>query len=98
VPTPQRTFVLLIGDKPIFVLETVTQHEAQQIRYERWLLDDLRRLKSNGAALWDGRSKLKVRPALPNERDAYLAEAASARNSNDEILIVYLVELDGYPI
>ena len=54
--------------------------------------DDIARLKSNGIALWDGKAPLKSRYATEVEKAAFLE--ASDESMLDEMVLVYLVELD----
>ena len=44
--------------------------------------------------LWDGKAKLRARPALPNEI-ALFGEAKNNGDPSDGLMLVYLVELDG---
>ena len=52
--------------------------------------------KSDGAPLWDGKAELRARMALPDEI-ALFAEAKNTGPPSDELMLVYLVELDGEP-
>jgi hypothetical protein len=44
--------------------------------------------------LWDGKTKLKARIALPDEM-ALFAEAKNNGQPSDGLMLVYLIELDG---
>jgi hypothetical protein len=87
-------FTIEIGDRPTLTFEAQNQREAQQLCHEQWLKDDLAEAKSHGAPLWDGKAKLRARIALPDE-SALFAEAKNNGQTSDELMLVYLVELDG---
>jgi hypothetical protein len=44
--------------------------------------------------LWDGKAKLRARPALPDEAVLFI-EAKNSSQPSDDLMFVYLVELDG---
>jgi hypothetical protein len=88
-------FTLDIGGKPTLTCEAKNLREAHELCREEWLLDDLSRLTSNGIALWDGRARLRVRYALQTEIDVYRKGSSLAKVPDDELTLVYLVQLDG---
>ena len=88
------TFTLDVGGKPTLTFEAKNLREAHEICREEWLLDDLSRLTSNKVSLWDGRARLRVRYALQTEADLYREESVIAKVPDDELILVYLVELD----
>jgi hypothetical protein len=45
---------------------------AQELCHEQWLKDDLAEAKSDGAPLWDGKVKLRVRMARLDESASLL--------------------------
>jgi hypothetical protein len=49
-----------------------TLREAQELCHEQWLKDDLAEAKSDGAPLWDGKAKLRVRMARLDESASLL--------------------------
>ena len=59
---------------------------------EQWFRDDVAQLESDGASLWDGKALLKTRYATDAEKDFFLEAAEEA--SGDEMILVYLVQLD----
>jgi len=59
-----------------------------------WLRDDLTSLKSRGVPLSNADAKLLVRPATAEETTVFRDAAEIAMPSGD-IVLVYLVELDG---
>ena len=85
-------FTLEIDAKPIVAFEAKNAHEAMQLRGERWFRDDLAQLKSGGTPLWDGKGALKTRYASSTERAAF--REAAGEDQSDEMVLVYLVELD----
>ena len=53
------------------------------------------KLTSDGRPLWDGASGLRVRPASEEETERYRDIAAEAEDENGDILLAFLVTLDG---
>ena len=89
-----KIFTIEIGDTPTLTFEVQNLREAQELCHEQWLKDDLAEAKSDGVPLWDGKAKLRARIALPDE-SALFAEANKNGQAADELMLVYLVELDG---
>jgi hypothetical protein len=87
-------FTIEIGDTPTLVFEAQNSRGARELRHEQWLKDDLAEAKTGGVPLWDGKAKLRTRPALPNEI-ALFGEAKNRGGPSDGLMLVYLVELDG---
>ena len=87
-------FTIEIGDTPTLTFEAQNMREAQELCHEQWLKDDLAQAKSHDVPLWDGKAKLRVRTALPDE-SAVFAEAKDNGQPSDGMMLVYLVELDG---
>jgi hypothetical protein len=90
-----RVFTLEVDDRPILTFEASAIREAQSIYKESWLRKDLGSLKSSGAPLLTGNAKLSVRAATPEEAIMF-ARGAEAAKSSDDMVLVYLVELDGH--
>ena len=88
-----RNFTIEIGDAPTLTFEAQNLREAQELCHEQWLKDDLVEAKFGGAPGWDGKTKLRARIALPDE-SAVFAEAKNNAQASDELMLVYLVELD----
>ncbi len=88
-----RVFVLLVGDRPILAFEARNTPEARELCSESWLRDDLAALKSDGRPIWNGQDKLSVRPGSAEE--VALFHEADGSEDAEEILLVYLVALDG---
>jgi hypothetical protein len=85
-------YTILAGEKPIVALEA-SGREAGELCKEEWFRDELSALKSNGEPLYGAGIKLRARPAVENELVRYQEQADKAAAS-DEILFVYLVDLD----
>jgi hypothetical protein len=85
-------FTLDVGGKATLTFEAKNLHESYQLCREQWLRDDIARLKSNGIPLWDGKAALKSRHATEVEKAAF--QEASDEPALDEMVLVYLVELD----
>jgi hypothetical protein len=69
--------------------------EARQVCREEWLKSDLAEARSNGVPLWDGKAKLRTRIAKPEESAFFTQAARGADHPLDDLLLVYLVEMDG---
>ena len=94
--TSSRVFVIEAGGRPLVAFEAVSLREATELRSEQWFLDELISLRSNKEPIWDGETTMIVRNAKPAEIVEYKDAATSAPNKQgDEILLVYLVPLDG---
>ncbi|WFU14386.1 hypothetical protein [Bradyrhizobium sp. CB3481] len=92
---PQPTgviYTILADDKPIVAL-AASGREAGDLCKEEWFRAELSALKSNGEALYGTGVRLRARPAVENELVMYQEQSDKAAAS-DEILFVYLVELD----
>jgi hypothetical protein len=89
-----RVFTLLVDGRPKLSFEASSVRQAMEIRKEPWLRDDLTSQTSNGIPLCSAKSKLSVRPANVEEAIMF-NQAASVAKPSDEILLAYLVELDG---
>jgi len=88
-------FTLDIDRKPTLSFEAKNLREAHEICHEEWLREDVARLKSHDIPLWDGKVRLRARYASETEAAAYREAARDAVQTSDEILLAFLVELDG---
>jgi hypothetical protein len=88
-----RVFTFEVDDRPILTFEASAIREAQSLCKESWLREDLGSLKSGGVPLLTGNAKLSVRAATPEEAIAFAGGAEVT--SSDDMVLVYLVELDG---
>jgi hypothetical protein len=87
-------FTIDIDDRPTVTFGVQNLREARELCHEHWLKEDLSEARSGGIPLWDGKAKLKARPARPDETVLF-AEAKKNDQSSEDIVFVYLVELDG---
>jgi len=87
-------FALDIAGAPVLMFQAVTHREAAGLPREQWLRNDLQEARSNGAPLWDGKAKLSVRRASPEEVAHFLETKTATVDGSDDLLLVYLVELD----
>jgi hypothetical protein len=90
-----RVFTLEVDGKPTVSFEVRNQIEARELCREQWFRTDLCLLTSNGLPLCSTESKLVVRLATA-EQNAAFRQAEGAAKPTDDMLLVYLVELDGF--
>jgi hypothetical protein len=76
-------------------LRTKNLRESQQLCHEHWLRRDIADLTSNGTPLWDGKARLRARRSTEDEVAAYQEAARVSVQPQDDLLLAYLVELDG---
>jgi len=88
-------FTLDIDGRPILSFEARNLREAHEICHEAWLRDDVARLTSNDVPLWDGKARLRARYAAEPEAAVYREAARDAGQFSDDILLAFLIELDG---
>lgn len=86
-----------IGGKPIVSFEANTHREAQELIKEDWFLDDLAVLTAENRVLWDGKAPIRARIATDSEGARYGDIATEAEEENGDILLAFLVTLDGPP-
>jgi len=89
-----RIFALDVDAKPTLTFEARNTREAQQLCKEPWLRADMNLLKSNGILICDDTAKFSVRHATTEEAAIFQNGSAEAKPS-DDMMLVYLVELDG---
>jgi hypothetical protein len=85
-----RIYILEIDGKPVLAFPAHSFREAQSLLKEDWLLEDLRALRSLGAAVWDGKTKPVVRNADAAEGERFAA--GSTGETSDDLPIVYLID------
>ena len=85
-------YTILIEDKAMVALQA-RGSEARELCKEEWFLEELSVLKSNGEPLYRPGLRIRARPAIEEEWVRY-DKACSAADNTEEILFVYLVELD----
>jgi hypothetical protein len=91
-PLPS-VFTIAIDGKPTITFEASNLREAFELGQQDWLRADLTTLNSNGSPLCGPQSSLRARIATDRETAAY-REGFAAAVSSDDILLVYLVDLD----
>jgi hypothetical protein len=87
-------FTVEVNGKPAVVFEARQLREAAELCNEEWFRADLTTLISNGEPICGIGSKLRARIANEAERVRY-QEGSQATEASDDILLVYLVEIDG---
>lgn len=97
-PVMPWVFTVDIAGSPTMSFEAKNLREANELARESWFLDDLRVLKSEGQSIWDGKALLRVRFATDPEMERYRGIAAEAEDTAGEILLAFLVTLDGMPV
>ena len=86
-------YTILAGDKPIVAL-AANGREAGELCREEWFRKELSALKSKGEPLYGTGVRLRARPAVDNELVRY-QELSDKAKASDEVLFVYLVDIDG---
>lgn len=87
-------FTIEINGNPTLAFEAKSMTEARGLCKEQWLLDDLGALSAGGSALCGHGAKLAVRRATEHETQVY-REAERSVPASDDLMLAYLVELDG---
>ena len=95
-PKPLKIiYTILADDQPVAAIEA-TGIEARELLREQWFLTELSELKVDGAPIYNPATRLRVRPATEDEWAIYDQECKEADDA-DEVLFVYLVDLDQKP-
>ena len=90
-------FTIEVDGRPTVVFEARQLREAAELGKEEWFRDELTTLISNGEPICGIGSKIKARGATEIERGRY-REACQDALVSDDLLLVYLVELDGLKV
>jgi hypothetical protein len=85
-------YTILIDDNPIVAL-AARRSEVIELCKEEWFLEELSRLKSNGEPLYRPGMRLRARASTEDEWIRY-DKACSAADAPEDILFVYLVDVD----
>jgi hypothetical protein len=93
MPRKRLIFTVEVDGKPTLAFAGHAR-EAAEICKEAWLRTDLSKLTSNGTPLCVPGSTLRARIADAIEMAVY-QEAAKEAKSSEDLLIAYLIELDG---
>jgi hypothetical protein len=91
----RRVFTIEVDGRPVATFEVGAVSEAQSLLKETWLREDLASLKSGGVPLLAPNAKMSVRPATVDEIVIFGRGARAAKPSDDDVLLIYLVQLDG---
>jgi hypothetical protein len=91
----RRVFTIEVDGRPVATFEVGAVGEAQSLLKETWLRDDLASLKSGGVPLLAPNAKISVRPATVDEIVIFGRGARTAKPSDDDVLLIYLVQLAG---
>ncbi len=86
-------FTIEVDGRPTVSFEARQLREASELCQEEWFRSDLNALTSNGEPVCRIGAKLKARIANESERAKY-REASQEVEASDDIVMVYLVELD----
>jgi hypothetical protein len=89
----ERVYILEVAQRPILAFVAARFSEALELGREQWLRGDLRRRTSGGTPIWDGKTRISIRGATPDEIAGY-ASRSSETDVEDELGIVYIVTLD----
>jgi hypothetical protein len=89
-------FTLDVGQQPVLTFEAKNLREAHEICHEQWLLADLKQMTVDGLPLWDGKTRLRARYAVDDEKAAFCAAGGSPTDS-DDLPLVFLIALDREP-
>ena len=87
-------YAIDVNGRPTIAFEAKSFREARELCKEEWLRGDLGALTSNGFSLCSVDARLTVRRATEDERRIY-EEAEQFAQASDDLLLAYLVELDG---
>jgi hypothetical protein len=92
---PLGVFTLEIEGRPIVSFEAKGTREAQELAKEDWLQEDFMILVTEGQPLWDGKAPIRIRLATEAETARYRDIAAEADEEGGDIVLAFLVTLDG---
>jgi len=92
-PKPQALiYTILADDQPVVAIEA-TGTEARELCKEDWFREELSLMKWKGEPLYNLGIQLRARPATEEEWVRY-DEASREAGKSEEILFVYLIDLD----
>jgi hypothetical protein len=94
VSLPIFIFAMDVDGKATFAFEAKNLREASELCKEVWLRADLSALTSNGIPLCTAVARMTVRRATESEMQVY-RDADREAQASDDLLLAYLVELDG---
>jgi len=85
-------YTILVEDKPVVAI-AARGTEARELCKEKWFLEELSLLNSDGEPLFRPGMSLRARASTEEEWVRY-DQACSAADNLEDILFVYLVNLD----
>lgn len=91
-----RVFTLEVEGQPIVAFAADANSEANseaEIEKEGRILENLKRLKSDGTPLWDAKAAVTVRIAQSDEMSLYRQVAKKATVAPGEFVVAYLIKL-----
>jgi hypothetical protein len=95
---PPRAYVVEIDGRPVVAYTADSGRQARELLHEAWFRDDLIELRSDGAPVWDGKAKLRVRPASDAEAAEFAAGSSVAAkqqgNGEGDSVLVFLIPID----
>lgn len=94
IAATDRVYTLVIEGRPVVAFAADSNSELQEIEKEGRILENLKRLKSEGTPLWDARATVTVRTARSKERLLYCQAAEEAAVGPEDLVLAYFVELD----
>ncbi|BCH24803.1 hypothetical protein [Mesorhizobium sp. L-8-3] len=83
-------YVAEIAQRAIFAFDAANSQAAEERLADREFLGDLYVLQSNAQPLWDGKSEIHLREALPGEVEAW--EAGRETASLSRVFLVPVVD------
>jgi hypothetical protein len=86
-------YTILIDDKPVVAI-AARGSEARELCREEWFQEELSGLKLKSEPLYRPGMRLRARPSTEEEWVRYDKACSEAEDAED-ILFVYLVDLDG---
>ena len=87
-------YALEVAGRPVLTFQAMSHNEARTLPRERWLREDLQGAHSNGAPVWNGKAKLTIRRASPDEAKRFTDAIVGASDGSGDLVLVYLIELD----
>jgi hypothetical protein len=85
-------YTILAAEQPVVAIEAM-RTEARELCKEEWFLEELSLLKWKGQPLYKPGMQLRARPATEDEWLRY-DEASKQAGGSEDILFVYLVDLE----
>lgn len=81
---PLTIFTMEIAGTPVLTFSAENRRQADELRRERWLHEELKAMQAGGQPLWDGATKLTIREASESETAAFRARLQRAIDNGDQ--------------